>query len=143
MRFNKYLAMCFLASSLMCGTFTSCGDDEDAPSSVEDGKNKLDEGKTTIEQGRADGKELTQLYKDVVDGGFKLENATKAASLISLVNKYKNSEDKVYKGAFAEAIVEDYYGTSEKGDEAIAKVDLLLANADKILNLFNGSGKTE
>ena len=45
MRFNKYLAMCFLASTLMCGSFTSCGDDDDndknAPSNLEDGKNKV------------------------------------------------------------------------------------------------------
>lgn len=133
MRFNKYLAMCFLASSLMCGSFTSCGDDDD---------NKVEEGKSTIEQGRADGKELAQLYSEVKEGGLSMENAAKVSSVMSLVNKYRNSEDKVYKGAFAEAIVEAYYGTTEKGDDAIAKVDGLLSNIEKALSLFNG-GKTE
>lgn len=147
MRFNKYLAMCFLASTLMCGSFTSCGDDDDndknAPSNLEDGKNKVDEGKTVIEQGRADGKELCQLYNEVSAGGFSLENAAKVPALMALVNKYRNSEDKVYKGAFAEAIVEGYYGTEETGDAAIAKVEDLLSNIDKALNIFNGGNQSE
>ncbi len=143
MKFNKFLAMCFLASTMMCGSFTSCGDDDDAPSSVEDGKNKVEDGKATIEQGRADGKELAQIYKDVTSGGLSMESVASATKVMTLVNKYRNSDDKVYKGAFAEALVEAYYGTEEKGDEAIAKVDGLLKNIDNVLNLLNGGNKTQ
>ncbi len=132
MKFNKYLAMCFLTSTLMCGTFTSCGDDDD---------NNGSEIKSSAEQGRADGKEFIQLSNEIKANPLSSESLTKGARLIALGTGYKNSDDKVYKGAFAEVLVEDYYGGTEKGDAAINTVDNII---DKLMSpVASESGSEE
>ena len=121
MKFNKYLAMCFLASTLMCGSFTSCGDDDD-----ENGKEGIENGKTTVEQARVDGKKIGEDYKVVTGPEETLEKTASAISLISAADKYKKSTDNTYKTAFAEAAVEVVTGTEATGDAAVEKLNGLL-----------------
>lgn len=121
MKFNKYLAMCFLASTLMCGSFTSCGDDDD-----ENGKEDIENGKTTVEQARVDGKKFGEDYKVVTGPGETLDKTASAISLISAADKYKKSTDNTYKTAFAEAAVEVVTGTEATGDAAVEKLNGLL-----------------
>ena len=121
MKFNKYLAMCFLASSLMCGSFTSCGDDDD-----ESGKEAVNNEKTTIDQARVDGKKFGEDYKVITGDGAELDKTAAAISLISSASKYKNSTDNTYKTAFAEAAVEIVTGTEATGDAAVEKMNGLL-----------------
>ena len=121
MKFNKYLAMCFLASTLMCGSFTSCGDDDD-----ENGKEGIENGKTTVEQARVDGKKFGEDYKVVTGPGETLDKTASAISLISAADKYKKSTDNTYKTAFAEAAVEVVTGTEATGDAAVEKLNGLL-----------------
>lgn len=128
MRFNKYLAMCFLTSTLMCGSFTSCGDDED-----EDGT----EVKSSAEQGRADGQKFGENYQVVMGAGEDLDKTAAALSLISAASKYKNSSDNAYKTAFAEGAVEVVTGNQEKGDAAIEKLNGLLNGLDALDDLKN------
>ncbi len=118
MKFNKYLAMCFLASTLMCGSFTSCGDDDD--------ENGIENGKTTVDQARADGKKFGEDYKVVTGPGETLDKTASAISLISAADKYKKSTDNTYKTAFAEAAVEVVTGTEATGDAAVEKLNGLL-----------------
>ena len=118
MKFNKYLAMCFLASTLMCGSFTSCGDDDD--------ENGIENGKTTADQASADGKKFGEDYKVVTGPGETLDKTASAISLISAADKYKKSTDNTYKTAFAEAAVEVVTGTEATGDAAVEKLNGLL-----------------
>lgn len=133
MRFNKYLAMCFLASSLMCGTFTSC-DDEDADGA----KNVVNNEKTIIEQGRADGKTFGENYNVIIGDGEFTTKVTAGVALVSVGNKYKDSQDNVYKTAFAEAAVEVVTGKSESGDAAVKKFEDLLNSLSKYQNILGG-----
>lgn len=125
MRFNKYLAMCFLTSTLMCGSFTSCGDDED------DNETEV----SSFEQGRADGQKFGENYQIVMGSGEELDKTAAALSLISAAGKYKNSTDNTYKTAFAEGAVEVVTGNQEKGDAAIDKMNGLLNGLDALGNL--------
>lgn len=140
MRFNKYLAMCFLASSLMCGSFTSCGDDDDDDN---DGSSVVDEGKTTIEKGRADGKKFGELYQQGM-AAYEANEYVKALALmpeaVSLSNSYNNSTDNVYKGAFAEGAAEVISGHGETGDAAMEKMNGWLKNLSLIQNFLGGGG---
>lgn len=116
MKFNKYLAMCFLASTLMCGSFTSCGDDDD----------DVTNEKSTVDQARVDGKKFGEDYKVVTGPGETLDKTASAISLISAADKYKKSTDNTYKTAFAEAAVEVVTGTEATGDAAVEKLNGLL-----------------
>lgn len=126
MKFNKYLAMCFLASTLMCGSFTSCGDDDDDDTKKESVVND----KTTAEQGREDGKNFGTLAKKGTD-----MSVTDATTLVSLASKYKSSTDKVYKTAFAEGAAETgVLGDSTKGDAAVETLDSLFNEYETVSN---------
>lgn len=127
MRFNKYLAMCFLASTLMCGSFTSCGDDDDDDDATE--------VKSSAEQGRADGKKFGEDYKVVTGEGETLDKTASAISLISSADKYKKSTDNAYKTAFAEAAAEVVTGTEAKGDAAVEKLNGLLNGLSDVEDL--------
>ncbi len=129
MKFNKYLAMCFLASSLMCGSFTSCGDDDDDDAKKESVLND----KTTAEQGREDGKN----FGTIAAKGSNI-TVTEATNLISLATKYKsNKENTVYQAAFAEGAAETgLLGDSSTGDNAVEKLNAII---DQITTISNGS----
>lgn len=129
MKFNKYLAMCFLASSLMCGSFTSCGDDDDDNGEAK--KESIINDKTTAEQGREDGKNFGTLAAK----GSNISVA-EASDLISLASKYKaNSDNKVYKAAFAEGAAETgILGDSAKGDSAVETLDALMQKYESFSN---------
>ena len=128
MKFNKYLAMCFLASTLMCGSFTSCGDDDDDAK-----KESMINDKTTAEQGREDGKN----FGTIAAKGTNI-TVTEATNLISLATKYKSNKDNtVYKAAFAEGAAETgLLGDSSTGDNAVEKLDAII---DQITTISNGS----
>ena len=129
MKFNKYLAMCFLASSLMCGSFTSCGDDDDDDAKKESVLND----KTTAEQGREDGKN----FGTIAAKGSNI-TVTEATNLISLATKYKsNKENTVYQAALAEGAAETgLLGDSSTGDNAVEKLNAII---DQITTISNGS----
>lgn len=152
MRFNKYLAICFLASSLMCGSFTSCGDDDDDDDNG--GSSVVDEGKTTIEKGRADGKKFGEAYQEgmaAYEAGDYLKLTTIVPNALALSNSYNNSTDNVYKTAFAEATAEVLSGKGETGDAAMEQMNKWLENLSMIKNFIPGgnnsgvseNGKTE
>lgn len=129
MKFNKYLAMCFLASTLMCGSFTSCGDDDD--------DDPIENGKSTVEQGRADGKKFGEDYKVVMGSGDSAEKTGAALTMISAASKYKNSTDNTYKTAFAEAAIEVITGKQETGDAAVEKLNAILEGLTGLEDLKN------
>lgn len=131
MKFNKYLAMCFLASTLMCGSFTSCGDDDDDDAKKEAVLND----KTTAEQGREDGKN----FGTIAAKGSNI-SVSEVSTLLSLSSKYKKTDDKVYKTAFAEGAAETgLLGDSTTGDEAVAKIDEIINDLEKAEDIKNGT----
>lgn len=130
MKFNKYLAMCFLASSLMCGSFTSCGDDDDDAN-----KESVLNDKTTAEQGREDGKNFGTIAAK--GSGMAVSDVT---TLLTLSSKYKSSNDNVYKTAFAEGAAETgLLGDSTTGDAAVAKLDEIINGLETAENIKNGT----
>ena len=130
MKFNKYLAMCFLASTLMCGSFTSCGDDDDDAK-----KEAVLNDKTTAEQGREDGKN----FGTIAAKGSNI-SVSEVSTLLSLSSKYKKTDDKVYKTAFAEGAAETgLLGDSTTGDEAVAKIDEIINDLEKAEDIKNGT----
>lgn len=131
MRFNKYLAMCFLASTLMCGSFTSCSDDDD-----NDAKKEVENGKSA----REEGKEFGENYKTIMNGDAA-GKTTAAISMITAASKYKNA-DKTYRVAFAEGAAETgILGDSTKGDDAVNKLDAVIEGYESAMGVVNGSNE--
>lgn len=123
--------MCFLASTLMCGSFTSCGDDDDDDAKKEAVLND----KTTAEQGREDGKN----FGTIAAKGSNI-SVSEVSTLLALSSKYKKTDDKVYKTAFAEGAAETgLLGDSTTGDAAVAKIDEIINDLEKAEDIKNGT----
>ncbi|MCQ2198140.1 MAG: hypothetical protein MJZ19_00265 [Paludibacteraceae bacterium] len=131
MKFNKFLSLCFICT-LSMGAMTSCSDDDDDSNS-----DKVENGKTVVEQARIDGKKFGEDYKVVTGSSETLDKTSAAISMISAASKYKNSTDKTYKTAFAEAAVEIVTGTEAKGDAAVEKMNGILDGLSNLETLKN------
>lgn len=131
MKFNKFLSLCFICT-LSMGAMTSCSDDDDDNGSK---KEQIINDKYTVEQGREDGKNFGAIAKN----GANM-SVSDVSTLINLASKYKNTDDKVYKTAFAEGAGEaGLLGDTSKGDDAIAKVDEFINGLNTAEAIKNGT----
>ncbi len=131
MKFNKFLALCFVCT-LSMGAMTSCDKDDDNDGSK---KEQILNDKYTAEQGREDGK----VFGEAAKKGTNI-TMSEASTLIQLASKYKNTEDKVYKSAFAEGAAEaGLLGDTSKGDDAMAKVDEIINGLNTAEQIKNGT----
>lgn len=133
------IMLSFLASVSACFNLTSCNKDDD--------DNNSTEYKDSSDSGKADGQAFADAYTKVKNSYSDSDSKTEflsnlllegdGARMISLMKKYKNSEDKVYKTSFVSAssgVTGWTESTLEKFD-----VDNKVNLVKQLIELFTGT----